>query len=99
MLFDLKLKIEEARVTEESLNNILAEKDKENEGLKLEVVLLRKKVQENNMNDSSQVLEQIICIQSSTYDKTGIGYKFEVTNASLLSPNIGSLPLNWGILY
>ena len=75
MLVDLKLKIEEARVTEEALNNMLAEKDKESEGLELEVVLLRKKVQENNMNYSSQVLNQIICSQKSTYDKTGIGYK------------------------
>jgi hypothetical protein len=80
MLFDLKLKIEEVRVIEEALNNILIEKEKENEGLKFEVVLLRKKVQENNMNHSSQVLNQIICSQRSTYDKTGIGYKSEVTN-------------------
>jgi hypothetical protein len=80
MLVDLKLKIEEARVTKEALNNILTEKDKENEGLKLEVVLLGKKVQENNMNYSSQVLDQIICSQRSTYDKTGIGYKSEITN-------------------
>jgi hypothetical protein len=82
MLVDLKLKIEEARVTEEALNNILTEKVKENEGLKFEVVLLRKKVQENKMNHSSQVLDQIICSQRTTYDKTGIGYKSEVTNTS-----------------
>jgi chromosome segregation ATPase len=82
MLVDLKLKIEEARVTKEALNNVLAEKDKENAGLKLEVVLLRKKVQENNMNHSSQVSDQIICSQISTYDKIGIGYKSEVTNTS-----------------
>jgi hypothetical protein len=82
MLVDLKLKIEEARMIEEALNNIIVEKDKENEGLKLEVVLLRKKVQENNINDTSQVLDQNICSQRSTYDKTGIGYKYEVTNAS-----------------
>ncbi len=82
MLPDLKLKTEEARVTEEALNNMLTEKDKENEGLKLEVVLLRKKVQENNMNHSSQVLDQIISSQRSTHDKTGIGYKSEDTNAS-----------------
>jgi hypothetical protein len=82
MLVDLKLKIEEARVIEEALNNILTEKEKENEGLKFEVVLLRKKVQENNMNHSSQVLNQIIYSQRSTYDKTVIGYKSEVTNTS-----------------
>ncbi len=45
MLVDLKLKIEEARVTEEALTRILAEKDKENEDLKIEVVSLRNKVQ------------------------------------------------------
>jgi len=32
------------------------------------------------MNHSSQVLNQIICSQRSTYDKTGIGYKSKVTN-------------------
>ena len=32
------------------------------------------------MNHSSQVLDQIICSQRSTYDKTGIGYKYEITN-------------------
>ena len=63
MVVDLKLKIEEARVTEEALTKMLAEKDKENEGLKIEVVSLRKKVQENNMNHSSQVLDQIISSQ------------------------------------
>jgi hypothetical protein len=80
MLVDLKLKIEEARVTEEALTKMLAEKDKENEGLKIEVVSLRKKVQENNMNHSSQVLNQIICSKKSTYDKTGIGYKSAVAD-------------------
>jgi len=43
MLVDLKLKIEEARVTEEALTKMLAKKDNENEGLKIEVVSLRKK--------------------------------------------------------
>ena len=80
MLVDLNLKIEEARVTEEALTKMLAKKDKENEGLKFEVVSLRKKVQENNMNHSSQVLDQIISSQRSTYDNTGIGYKSAVTN-------------------
>jgi hypothetical protein len=61
MLVELKFKIEEARVTEEAITQMLAEKDKENEGLKIEVISLRKKVQENNMNHSSQVLNQIIC--------------------------------------
>jgi hypothetical protein len=80
MVVDLKLKIEKAKVTEEALTKMLVEKDKENEGLKIEVVLLRNKVQENNMNQSSQVLDQIISSQRSTYDKTGIGYKSTITN-------------------
>jgi ABC-type metal ion transport system substrate-binding protein len=50
MVVDLKIKIEEARVTKEALTKMIVEKDKENEGLKIEVVSLRKKVQENNMN-------------------------------------------------
>jgi hypothetical protein len=85
MVVDLKLKIEEARVTEEALTKMLVEKDKENEGLKIEVVSLRKKVQENNMNQSSQVLDQIISSQRSTYDKTRIGYKSTVTNGCSIS--------------
>jgi hypothetical protein len=59
---------------------MLAEKDKENKGLKIEVISLRKKVQENNMNHSSQALDQIISSQRSIYDKIGIGYKYVVTN-------------------
>jgi chromosome segregation ATPase len=45
MIIDLNLKTEEARVTEEALNNLLVEKDKKNNGMKLEVVSLRNKVQ------------------------------------------------------
>ena len=47
MIIGLKLKMEEAKLTEEALNNLLVEKDKENEYLKFEVVSVRKKVQEN----------------------------------------------------
>jgi hypothetical protein len=50
--------------------------------LKLEVVSLRKKVQENNMDDKSRILKQIISNQRPTNDKTGFGYKSEATNAS-----------------
>jgi hypothetical protein len=63
MVVDLKYKIEEARVTEEALTKMLAEKDKENEGLKIEVVSLKKKVQENSMNRSSQVLDQLLVVK------------------------------------
>ena len=60
MMSELKLKLEEARITEESLNKLIMVKDKEIENLKSEVVLLRKKVQESNMNHSSSILNQII---------------------------------------
>ena len=82
IIINLKLKTKEARVTKEALNNLLVENEKENDGLKLEVVSLRKKVQENNMDDSSGILKQIISNQRPTNDKTGIGYKSESTNAS-----------------
>ena len=82
MIIDLKLKIEEAILTQEALNNLLVEKDKENEYLKIEVVSVRKKVQENNMKGSSNILKQIISNQRPTNDKIGISYKYEVTNAS-----------------
>jgi chromosome segregation ATPase len=45
MIIDLNIKTEEARVTKEAINNLLVEKDKENKGMKLEVVSLRNKVQ------------------------------------------------------
>ena len=50
--------------------------------MKIEVVYLRKKLQESNMNSSSKILNQIISCQRSTNDKTGIGYKIETTNES-----------------
>ena len=39
MIIDLKVKMEEARLTEEALNKLLIEKDKDNECLNIEVVL------------------------------------------------------------
>ena len=82
MIIDLKIRLEEARVTEEAINKLLTEKDKEHESLKSEIVLLRKKQQENNMNGSSKILNQIISNQRSTNDKTRIGYKAETSNPS-----------------
>ena len=80
MMIELKLKLEEARITEESLNKLIMVKDKEIENLKSEVVLLRKKVQESNMNHSSSILNQIIESQRSVNDKSGLGYKAAVIN-------------------
>jgi len=76
MIIDLKLKTKEAKVTEEALNNLFVEK--ENDGLKLQVVSLRKKVQENNMDDSSRILKQIISNQRPTNDKTRISYNWRL---------------------
>ena len=80
MVIELKLKLEEARITKESLNKLIIVKDKEIENLKLEVVLLRKKVQESNMNQSSSILSQIIESQRSINDKSRLGYKAAVIN-------------------
>ena len=66
MIIDLKVKIEEVRLTEEALNKLRIEKDKYNECLKIEVVSLRKKLQETNMNSSSKILNRIISCQRST---------------------------------
>ena len=60
MIIDLKVKIEEARIAEEALNEFLIEKYKDNECLNIEVVPLRKEFQESNMNSSSKILNQII---------------------------------------
>ena len=82
MIIDLKVKLKEARLTEEALNKLLIEKDKDNECLKIEVVSLRKMLQESNMNSSSKILNQIISSQISTNDKTRIGYKTYTTHES-----------------
>ena len=55
MIIDLKVKIEEVRLTQEALNKLLIDKDKDSESLKIEVVYLRKKLQESNMNSSSKI--------------------------------------------
>ena len=80
MVIELKLKIKEARITVKALNKLLVEKDRENENPKLEVVSLRKKSQENNINHNSQILNQIINSQRSTNDQSRISYKAAVTN-------------------
>ena len=89
MIIDLKVKLEEARLTEEALNKMLIDKDKDNEYLKIEVVSLRKLLQEINMNSSSKILNQIISCQISTNDKTGIGYIIKPTNASTSTNKTG----------
>ena len=75
MIIDLKVKLEETRLNEEALNKLLIEKDKDNECLKIEVVSLRKKLQESNINSSSKILNQIISCQIYTNENTVIGYK------------------------
>ena len=56
MIINLKVKLEEARLTKETLNKLIIYKDKDNECLNIEVVSLRKMVQESNMNSSSKIL-------------------------------------------
>ena len=82
MIINLKFKIEEVRLTQEALNKLLIDKDKDSESLKIEVVYLRKKLQESNMNSSSKIVNQIISCQRYTNDNTRIWYATDTTNTS-----------------
>jgi len=80
LIIDLKVKLEEKRLTEEVLNNMIMEKDKENEILKYnELINLRNKLKDKDtlysFESSSKLLNQIIDCQRPTTDKSGLGYK------------------------
>jgi hypothetical protein len=106
----LKTQIEEAKRIEELLKNPINEKEESCCKLEDEIVDLRKKVENSNkFLNISLILDEILESQRSPYDKSGLGYTGEDTHAEastskkhevnqVLSPNIGSLPLNWGIL-
>jgi hypothetical protein len=73
--------IEEAKRIEELLKNQINEKEESCHKLEVEVVDLRNKVEKSNkFLNSSQILNEILEIQRSPNDKSGLGYKKEATH-------------------
>jgi hypothetical protein len=78
----IKTQIEEAKRIEELLKNQINEKEESCCKLEAEIVDLRKKVENSNkFLNSSLILDEILEIQRSPYDKSGLGYKGEYTHA------------------
>ena len=75
---DLKVHLEEAKVIEESLRKQLEENEEIQEEFEKEIVVLRRKLQKENIkqnfNKSTKILNQIIDSQRPIHDKTGLGY-------------------------
>ena len=75
----LKVKLEEAKMIEETLRKQLEEKERIQVELENEIVSLRGKLQskvnKQNFDKGTEMLDQIISSQRSVYDKSGLGYK------------------------
>jgi hypothetical protein len=70
----LKVQIEEDKRIEEALKKQLEGKDKIIGNLEAEIVTLRKDIKKKNMQNSSEVLDDIISSQKSHLDKCKLGY-------------------------
>jgi len=75
---DLKVKLEEAKMIEESLREQLEEKEGMQEELEKEIVSLRRKLEKENIKQnfdrSTKILNQNISSQRPIHDKIGLGY-------------------------
>ena len=75
---DLRSKLEEAKVNEESLREQLEEKEEIQEELEREIVSLRKNLEKENIKQKYdkriETLNQIINNQRPIHDKSGLGY-------------------------
>ena len=83
----LKICLEESKISIETLKNQLEEKEKHNEKLECEIVSLRKeieKVKTLNLRFSkgSETLDEIIKVQRSPLIKTSLGYIRESSQSS-----------------
>jgi hypothetical protein len=74
MITRLKVQIEEDTRIEEALKGILEENDKVIGNLEAEIVTLRKDIQKKNMQNSSKVLDDIICSKKYHLGKSRLGY-------------------------
>ena len=71
--------MEENKIAIDTLKNQLIEKEKHNEKLECEIVILRKEIEkEKTLNISfakgTKTLDEIIKVQRSPFVKTGLGY-------------------------
>ena len=78
----LKICLEEIKIAIDNLRNQLMEKEKHNEKLECEIVILRKELEKvKTLNPGfakgSKTLDEIIKVQCSPLMKTGLGYIFE----------------------
>jgi hypothetical protein len=69
MITDLKVQIEEDKRIEETLKEQLEEKDRIIGNLEEEIVTLRKYLQKKNMQNNSNILDDIINSQNPHRDK------------------------------
>ena len=86
----LKICLEESKISIETLKNQLQEMEKRNEKLECEIVSLRKEIEKvKTLNPrfakGSETLDEIIKVQHSPLIKTGLGYIGESSQAS--APN------------
>jgi chromosome segregation ATPase len=78
----LKTQIEEAKRVEKLLKDQINEKEESCHKLEDEVVEIRKNVEKSDkFLNRSQILDEILEIQRSPYDKSGPGNKKEATHA------------------
>jgi hypothetical protein len=82
IIVHLKTQIEEAKRVEELLRNQINEKEESCHKLEAKVVDIRNKVEKSNkFLNISLILNEILEIQRSPNDKSGLGYKREDTHA------------------
>ena len=86
----LKICLEENKISMETLKNQLEEKEKHNEKLECEIVSLRKEIEKVKtlnirFSKGSKTLDEIIKVQCSPLIKTGLGYVGESSQSS--APN------------
>jgi chromosome segregation ATPase len=75
VIVKLKIKIEEARRTEEVLKSQLEEREKNIERMEEEIVSLRKDLQKKDVEqNNTKILDDIINSQRPYHDRSRIGY-------------------------
>ena len=74
MITKLKIQVEEDKIIEETLREHVEERDSIIGNLEVEIVTLRKDLQEKNNQNNSKVLDNIISSQNPHHEKSTLGY-------------------------
>jgi hypothetical protein len=82
MITNLKVQIEQDKRIEEEIKYQLEEKNKIIGNLEAKIVTLRKDIQNKNMQNNSNVLDDIINSQKSHHENFGIGYNHKEKGSS-----------------